>query len=53
MLKVLGNTRTVLGENLDINRKLEEFFPDNEEDTNRNIKEIEKEFLQVDLEKSK
>lgn len=53
VLKVLGNTRTVLGENLDINRKLEEFFPDNEEDTNRNIKEIEKEFLQVDLEKSK
>jgi len=51
VLKVLANTRTVYGENLDINKRLEDFFPDNEEDTNRNLRELEKDFLEVDLDK--
>jgi hypothetical protein len=46
VLKVLANTRSVLGENIEINRKLEEFFPDNEADIRRNFKEIEKDFLE-------
>lgn len=45
VLKVIANTRSVLGENIEINKKLEEFFPDNEEDIRRNFKEIEKDFL--------
>lgn len=49
VLKVLAKTRTVLGEDLDINKRLEEYFPDNEEDTNRNLKELENDFLKSDL----
>ncbi|MFZ2471654.1 MAG: hypothetical protein WAW52_06885 [Methanothrix sp.] len=51
VLKVLANTRSILGENLEINKRLEDFFPDNEEDTNKNLKELEKDFLKVDLDK--
>lgn len=44
-LRVSANTRSILGDNIEINRKLEEFFPDTEADINRNFKEIEKDFL--------
>jgi hypothetical protein len=45
-LRVSANTRSLLGDNIEINRKLEEFFPDNEEDIKRNFKGIEKDFLE-------
>ncbi len=45
VLKVLANTRSNLGDNIEINKILEGRFPDNEDDMKRSFKYIEMDLL--------